>query len=148
MANSASHCLPATKSLLPFRLAARVARFFLVKLTKTGKFYQITLKYSKWPQNIPKGRKIDQMAIKHTNIFHCKSHPEFTQIWIFGLKICHLATLLATTIKPKNCKSAEEAKKVDPRQKVSQTLMYLVTIPSFALLPWISQLHTRWALCK
>jgi hypothetical protein len=26
--------------------------------------------------------------------------------------------------------------------------MYLVTIPSFALLPWISQLHTRWALCK
>jgi hypothetical protein len=28
------------------------------------KIYQITTKYTKWPQNIPKGRKIEQMAIK------------------------------------------------------------------------------------
>jgi hypothetical protein len=29
---------------------------------------------------------------KWTNIFHCKT-PKFTQIWIFSLKIYHLATL-------------------------------------------------------
>jgi hypothetical protein len=28
----------------------RVARFFLVQHTKTGKIYQITIKYNKWPQ--------------------------------------------------------------------------------------------------
>jgi hypothetical protein len=30
---------------------------------------------------------------KYTNSFHDKDPPKFTQIWIFGLKICHLATL-------------------------------------------------------
>jgi hypothetical protein len=60
-------------------------------------------KYTQWPQNIPNGHKIypmvairpnsrkyvDQAATKYTNIFPIK----FTQIGIFGLKICHLATL-------------------------------------------------------
>jgi hypothetical protein len=32
------------------------------------------------------------MAIKHTSIFYCKTLQKFTQIGIFGLKICHLAT--------------------------------------------------------
>jgi hypothetical protein len=32
---------------------ARVARFFLVRHTKTGE----NTKYTKWPQNIPNGRK-------------------------------------------------------------------------------------------
>jgi hypothetical protein len=47
----------------------RVARFFLVKHTKTGenipddhKIYQMAIK-------IPNGGKIDQMAIKYYNIF-------------------------------------------------------------------------------
>jgi hypothetical protein len=30
----------------------RVARFFLVEHTKTGKIYQITIKCTKWPQSI------------------------------------------------------------------------------------------------
>jgi hypothetical protein len=47
----------------------------------------MTIKYTKLSQNIPNGRKIDQMAIKYTNIFHCK-------IGIFGLKIYHLANLI------------------------------------------------------
>jgi hypothetical protein len=34
----------------------------LLQLTKTGKTYQITLKYTKTPYNIPDGHKIDQMA--------------------------------------------------------------------------------------
>jgi hypothetical protein len=33
------------------------------------------------------------MFIKYTDIFHCNMYPpKFTQIWIFGLKIHHLAT--------------------------------------------------------
>jgi hypothetical protein len=50
----------------------RVARFFLVHDTETGKMYQMVLKYSKWPLNIPNGPKIFQMAIKHINIFQSK----------------------------------------------------------------------------
>jgi hypothetical protein len=51
----------------------KVARFFLAQHTKTGEIYQITTTYTKWSQNRPNGRKIDQTAIKYTNIFHCKS---------------------------------------------------------------------------
>jgi hypothetical protein len=69
---------------------SRVARFFLLQHTK---IYQITIKYTKWPQHIPSGRKIDQMDIKFTNIFHCKTIKNLPKIGIFGLKIWHLATL-------------------------------------------------------
>jgi hypothetical protein len=40
----------------------RVARFFLVQHIRTGKNIQMTIKYAKWPQNIPNGRKIDQLV--------------------------------------------------------------------------------------
>jgi hypothetical protein len=33
----------------------------------------MTMKYTKWSQNIPIGSKIDQMAIKCANICHCKT---------------------------------------------------------------------------
>jgi hypothetical protein len=57
--------------------------------------------------NIPKQEKIYQMAIKYTNwpgmeIEYVYPHlplqdpPKFTQIWIFGLKVYHLATLVVT----------------------------------------------------
>jgi hypothetical protein len=39
---------------------------------------------------------MDQMSIKYTNIFHWQGPPKLTQIWIFGLKTYHLATLLTT----------------------------------------------------
>jgi hypothetical protein len=61
------------------------------------KLHRITITYTKWPQHIPNGRKIDQTAIKYINVSHCKSLWYLnTQIGIFGLKICHLATLLPT----------------------------------------------------
>jgi hypothetical protein len=41
----------------------RVARFFLVQHTKTGKNTPKREKYTKWPQNRPNGCKIDQMAV-------------------------------------------------------------------------------------
>jgi hypothetical protein len=69
--------------------------FFVVQHTKTGKIYQITMKYlykmaknyTKWPQSRPYSHEI----YKHLQL---QDPPKFTQIWIFGLKICHLATLV------------------------------------------------------
>jgi hypothetical protein len=52
--------------------------------------YQVATKYI----GIPNISKNDQMAIKYTNIFHCKTPPKFAQNWIFGLKTNHLATLI------------------------------------------------------
>jgi hypothetical protein len=39
-------------------------------IPKWGKIYQITIKCTKWPQNIYNGYKTDQMVIKYTSIFH------------------------------------------------------------------------------
>jgi hypothetical protein len=50
--------------------------------------------------NIPKRAKIYQITIKCTKCTKIYQHlplqapPKFTQIWIFGLKIYHLATLI------------------------------------------------------
>jgi hypothetical protein len=52
----------------------------------------MAMKYTKW-------RKTDKMAIKYTYIFYCKTRQIFTQIGIFGLKICHLATLILPRIE-------------------------------------------------
>jgi hypothetical protein len=46
-------------------------------------------------QKIPNGGKMDQNAIRYTNIFHCKKLQNLHILGIFGLKIYHLATLLA-----------------------------------------------------
>jgi hypothetical protein len=43
------------------------------KIPKRGKIYQITTKYTKWPQNITNGSKMDQMVIKYTKIFRSKT---------------------------------------------------------------------------
>jgi hypothetical protein len=82
------------QALLPLdEFHSRAARFFMAQHTKTGKMYQITIKYTTCPQNIPNSSKIDQKAIKYTNIIPLQDPPKFTQIWIFGSKIRHLATL-------------------------------------------------------
>jgi hypothetical protein len=75
-------------------------QIFLGKHTKNGEnINQMTIKCTKWTQNIPNYRKIDQMVITCTNIFLCKlqKEPKFTQIVIFGLKINHLATLFPSS---------------------------------------------------
>jgi hypothetical protein len=55
---------------------SRAERFFLVPTTypicPNQKIYNMTTTFTKWPQNIPNGNKIDQMPITYTNIFHCK----------------------------------------------------------------------------
>jgi hypothetical protein len=55
------------------------------------KIYQMTIKYSKWPRNRPKGHEIYQH-------FQFQDHPQFTPNRDFGLKINHLATLVLGTI--------------------------------------------------
>jgi hypothetical protein len=50
----------------------------------------MTMKYTKWSQNIANGRKMYQH-------FPLQDPSKFTQIGIFGLKMCHLATMLQTT---------------------------------------------------
>jgi hypothetical protein len=54
----------------------------------------MAIKYTKWPQNIPNGRKICRLN-GHAVFQHLPLHepPKFTQTVIFGLKINHLATL-------------------------------------------------------
>jgi hypothetical protein len=75
--------------MMTLGLPVRVARFFLVQRTKTGKIYQITIKY------------IYQMAVKYNKRTQKDQHlplqvpPKFTQIRLFGLKLFHLAALPA-----------------------------------------------------
>jgi hypothetical protein len=59
----------------------------------------MTLKYTKWQQNIPNGRKIKQMTTKGNKRLSLQNPPKFAQIWIFGLKIYDLATLKAALKK-------------------------------------------------
>jgi hypothetical protein len=81
--------LPKNALLFKREIASKVARFFLVQNTKTGEnipnyheLYQMSIKYNKRPQNGPRVHKMQYP-------------PKFTQIWIFGLKTNHLATLIA-----------------------------------------------------
>jgi hypothetical protein len=62
-----------------------------------GANYQNWKYIPKWPQNIPNRRKTDQMAIKFTQHLSLKGAPKFIIIWIFCLKIYHLATVRTST---------------------------------------------------
>jgi hypothetical protein len=83
-------------------VGARVARFFLLHHTKTGKnsidfkVYPMNKKYTQWTKSIPNVRKIYPMNKKYTqcqkNIpnrhiiyqnFQFKGPPKYTQIGIF-----------------------------------------------------------------
>jgi hypothetical protein len=55
--------------------------------------YQMSIDYTKWPQNIPKNRKI---IYQHLSL---QDPPKFSQIDIFGLKIYHLATLPGSSLR-------------------------------------------------
>jgi hypothetical protein len=71
-------------------ISTRVARFFLVQYTKKGKNIPNDNKiYTKWPKNRPNV----QVICRHLLL---QDPTKFTQIWIFCLKIYHLATLIST----------------------------------------------------
>jgi hypothetical protein len=54
----------------------------------------MTMKYTRWLQNTPNGRKIDQMAIKYTNISHRKALQNLPKVGFLVSKyMYHLATL-------------------------------------------------------
>jgi hypothetical protein len=72
----------------------RVARFLLVQNTKTRKnipnyheLYQMSIKYNKTIKWTVKS------VLKIDHHLPLQDPPKFTQIWIFGLKTNHLATL-------------------------------------------------------
>jgi hypothetical protein len=72
-------------------------------ITNNHKIYQMSIKCTKWPQNIPNGRQIDQTAIKYIHQMAVQYRylptssiarpPKCTRNGIFGLRICNLATL-------------------------------------------------------
>jgi hypothetical protein len=89
-----------TLSLKYVHIATRVARFSKVQYTKTGKIYQLNTNYSN-------GHKIYHMAVKYSKWssntytylrFPFQGPPKYIQIGIFGRKLNHLATLIATYI--------------------------------------------------
>jgi hypothetical protein len=54
-------------------VSSQGCQIFLGTTHQNGQMYQKGGKYTKWPYNMPIGRKIDQIAIKYTNIFHCET---------------------------------------------------------------------------
>jgi hypothetical protein len=70
--------------------------FSWYNIPKLEKYNQFTLNYTNLPQNIPNGRKMDQMAIKYLNIFHFRILQNLPKLGFQGLKIYHLATLVWT----------------------------------------------------
>jgi hypothetical protein len=68
--------LAGNKSFFQWALSRhRITRSFLVKHTKTGKIFQITQNFNKWPLKIPNRHKIYQMTIKYAKIFLPKALP-------------------------------------------------------------------------
>jgi hypothetical protein len=84
------------------RVAQRLLKSILLSVTMTC--YRATLDQGcqifldtiyQISATLPNGHKIYQMAVKYTNIFH-PFPSKMNQIWIFCLKIYHLATLPLT----------------------------------------------------
>jgi hypothetical protein len=70
----------------------------------------MSIKYFKWPSNRPNVRKIYQ----HLPL---QDPPKFTQTWIFGLKIYHLATLGIFSLKTVQNEICFEAETKTPQAK-------------------------------
>jgi hypothetical protein len=58
---------------LPLGARAVLPDFSWNNSPKREKFTKMNMNYTKGPQIMPIGRKIDQMLIKYTNNFHCKT---------------------------------------------------------------------------
>jgi hypothetical protein len=85
-------------------LVTRVARFFLLQTFQFGKNIEMTINYTKRPFIIPNGRKIFQIVMKYTNIYHSKALqnlPKFG-IWLenkpFGNPACDQGNALAAKL--------------------------------------------------
>jgi hypothetical protein len=68
-----------------------------VQNTKTGKIYNSTLKYVGIPNDhkkMPNGGKLDQTAMKYTDVFHCKTLLNLPKLGFLVLEIYHLATFI------------------------------------------------------
>jgi hypothetical protein len=71
------------------------------------KMYQTTIKYTKRQLKRPN----DHIIYQHIPL---QDPVQLTQIWIFGLKICHLATLFPGLAAPMNfCTFTREHKRIE-----------------------------------
>jgi hypothetical protein len=68
--NSASQTFQAEEKMMSAAVENRVARLFFVQQTK---IYQITIKFTKWQQNIPINLKVYKISMKCTKRFHFKA---------------------------------------------------------------------------
>jgi hypothetical protein len=104
--DSAFHRHRNENALIHLLLHVGLPDFSWYNIPTRRKIYQITTKYSKWPQTMPNNNKIFQMATNYTKwtknlpdgyrIYQhllLQDHPKFTLMGIFGLKINHLAIL-------------------------------------------------------
>jgi hypothetical protein len=58
----------------------RLARFFSIQHTKTGKNIPNGNKMYQTAKKIPFGRKMDKMAVRNINIFHCKAFQNLPKL--------------------------------------------------------------------
>jgi hypothetical protein len=61
--------------------------FSWFNVPKLEKMDKITVQYIKFPQIVPTSRKTEQIAIKYTNIFHCKTPQNLPKLGFLVLKI-------------------------------------------------------------
>jgi hypothetical protein len=91
------------------RVFSRVARFFgttyqnkknnhILFQLATKYIYQITTKYTKWPQNIPNGRNITKLSLNRPTYSIARPSKIYPN-WDFWLEICHLAAPVFTSPK-------------------------------------------------
>jgi hypothetical protein len=80
-------------------------QMFLVTTYQNGQIYQNDHKmYQNGHKMYPKATKytksckIDHMATKYINFFHCKTLQNILKLGFLGLKICHLATLAKSRV--------------------------------------------------
>jgi hypothetical protein len=83
--------------------AIRVARFFLVKCTKTGKIYLIATNLNKRQFNMyvhQMAVKYTQMTLKSTKILQNRRSKRYPNedFWYENMKVCHLATPAALSM--------------------------------------------------
>jgi hypothetical protein len=73
-------------ALLIWQYGTGLPDFAWYKIPKRGKMYQITTNFTKCPQNRTKDRKMDQVSMKYTIVFHCKTLQNLPKFGYFVLK--------------------------------------------------------------
>jgi hypothetical protein len=120
------------------QFGSRVARFFLVQHTKTGKYVPRWPQsmYIKWPYNIRNGSKIDQMAIKFTNIIHCKTLQNLPKLVFLGWKYTIWQRCLEDYCADDPCAHKNQKSNFHTWRRSNITKPYFFKLPPYTYIPW------------